>query len=111
MQGEDLKLLVMGVLKDVRVKAVEVLDVRTMTDVTDYMVIATCNSTRQVKALADEVVMQVKRVSNQPIGVEGQNIGEWALIDLGDVVTHVMTSRTCAVYNLGQLWSIPKIRK
>lgn len=109
MQGNDLKLLVMGVLKDVRVKTIEALDVRTITDITDYMVIATCSSTRQVKALTNEIVMQSKRVGNLPIGVEGQNIGEWALIDLGDVVTHVMTSRTCAIYNLEQLWNITRM--
>jgi ribosome-associated protein len=107
MQAEDLKLLVIDALEDIKAEDIQVLDVRTMTDVTDYMIIATGKSTRQVKALANEVVMQAKKAGNQPMGVEGEDVGEWALVDLGDVIAHVMTPQTRATYNLEKVWSVP----
>lgn len=108
MQAEDLKLLVIDALEDIKAEDIQVLDVRTMTDVTDYMVIATGKSTRQVKALASEVVMQAKKSDHLPMGVEGEDIGEWALVDLGDVIAHVMTAQTRATYNLEKVWSVPE---
>jgi len=109
MQAEDLKLLVIDALEDIKAEDIQVLDVRTMTDVTDYMIIATGKSTRQVKALANEVVMQAKKSGNQPLGIEGEDIGEWALVDLGDVIAHVMTPQTRATYNLEKVWSVPEV--
>lgn len=91
MQAEQLKLLVIDALEDIKAEDIQVLDVTGMTDVTDMMIIATGKSTRQVKALANEVVMQAKAAGIQPLGVEGENIGEWALVDLGDVIAHIMT--------------------
>jgi len=79
-----------------------------MTDVTDLMVIATGKSSRQVKALANEVVMQAKAADIQPMGVEGEDIGEWALVDLGDVIVHIMTPQTRSTYNLEKLWQVPE---
>ena len=108
MQAEDLKLLVLDALANIEDEAIQVLDVRALTDVTDYMIIATGKSTRQVKALANEVVKTAKKAGKQPIGVEGEDVGEWALIDLGDVIAHVMTSQTRSTYNLENLWSVPK---
>ncbi len=108
MQAEDLKLLVIDALEDIKAEDIQVLDVRTMTDVTDYMIIATGKSTRQVKALANEVVSQAKKSGNQPMGVEGEDIGEWALVDLGDVIAHIMTAQTRATYNLEKVWSVPE---
>jgi len=108
MQAEDLKLLVIDALEDIKAEDIQILDVRTMTDVTDYMIIATGKSTRQVKALANEVVMQAKNADHQPMGVEGEDIGEWALVDLGDVIAHVMTAQTRATYNLEKVWSVPE---
>ena len=108
MQAEDLKLLVIDALEDIKAENIQVLDVRTMTDFTDYMIIATGKSTRQVKALANEVVIQAKKAGNQPLGVEGEDVGEWALVDLGDVIAHVMTPQTRATYNLEKVWSVPE---
>jgi ribosome-associated protein len=106
MQADKLKLLVIDALEDIKAQDIQVIDVTKMTDVTDIMVIATGNSTRQVKALANEVVMQAKAAGQQPLGVEGENIGEWALVDLGDVIVHVMTPQTRLTYNLEKLWSV-----
>lgn len=108
MQAEKLKLLVIDALEDIKAEDIQVLDVTEMTDVTDIMIIATGKSNRQVKALANEVAMQAKAAGIQPLGVEGENVGDWALVDLGDVITHIMTPQTRLTYNLEKLWSVPE---
>jgi ribosome-associated protein len=108
MQAEQLKSLVINALEDIKAEDIQVLDVTQMTDVTDIMIIATGKSSRQVKALANEVVVQAKAAGVQPLGVEGENVGEWALVDLGDVITHIMTPQTRLTYNLEKLWSVPE---
>ena len=108
MQAKELKLLVIDALEDIKAEDIQVLDVTAMTDVTDFMIIATGKSTRQVKALANEVVMQAKATGIQPLGVEGEDIGEWALVDLGDVIAHIMTPQIRITYNLEKLWSVPE---
>lgn len=106
MKVEELKLLVIDALEDIKAEDITVLDVKEMTDVTDYMIIATGKSTRQVKALATQVSMQAKAAGIPPLGMEGEDIGEWALVDLGDVITHVMTPQMRTTYNLEKLWSV-----
>jgi len=108
MQAEQLKTLVINALEDIKADDIQVLDVTEMTDVTDVMIIATGKTSRQVKALANEVVMQAKAAGVQPLGVEGETVGEWALVDLGDVITHIMTPQTRVTYNLEKLWSVPE---
>lgn len=105
MQVEQIKLLVIDALEDIKAQDIQVLDVREMTDVTDYMIIASGNSTRQVKALAVNVSTEAKAADIQPMGVEGLDVGEWALVDLGDVIVHVMTPDIRATYNLEKLWA------
>jgi ribosome-associated protein len=107
METTELKLLVIDALEEIKAEDIQVLDVTTMTDVTDFMIIATGKSTRQVKALANEVIIQAKKAGHQPLGVEGEDIGEWALVDLGDVIAHVMTPQTRLTYNLEKVWSVP----
>lgn len=106
MQAEQLKLLVIDALEDIKAEDIQVIDVTEMTDVTDVMIIATGKSTRQVKALANEVVTQAKAAGIQPLGVEGETVGEWALVDLGDVIAHIMTPQARLTYNLEKLWSV-----
>lgn len=106
MQANELKLLVIDALEDIKAEDIQVLDVTGMTDVTDIMVIATGKSTRQVKALSNEVVTQSKAAGVKPLGVEGEDVGEWALVDLGDVIVHIMTPQTRVTYNLEKLWSV-----
>lgn len=90
------------------IKAVDVveIDVRGKTSVCDYMVIASGTSTRHVKSIADEVVKFAKRLDCQPLGVEGEREAEWVLVDLGDVVVHVMLPRVREFYALERLWTV-----
>ena len=85
--------------------AIEI-DVRGKSSVTDYMVVASGTSTRHVKSIADEVVRFVKKLDVQPLGVEGEREAEWVLVDLGDVVVHVMLPRVREFYALERLWTV-----
>lgn len=89
-------------------KAVDVseIDVRGKSSVCDYMVIASGTSTRHVKSIAEEVVKRVKQLDVQPLGVEGEREAEWVLVDLGDVVVHVMLPRVREFYALERLWTV-----
>jgi ribosome-associated protein len=82
------------------------IDVRGKTSVCDFMVIASGTSTRHVKSIADEVVKNAKRLDCQPLGVEGEREAEWVLVDLGDVVVHVMLPRVREFYALERLWTV-----
>ena len=86
---------------------VAVLDVAGLSSFTDVMVIASGTSDRHVKSLADHVVEQAKEAGERPLGVEGDQGGEWVLVDLGDVVVHVMRPDIRDFYNLEKLWSVP----
>ena len=85
--------------------AVEI-DVRGRTSVCDFMVVASGTSTRHVKSIADEVVRFAKKLDCQPLGVEGEREAEWVLVDLGDVVVHVMLPRVREFYALERLWTV-----
>jgi len=101
---EALKKLVVDALEDIKGGDIRVLDVRDKTSITDVMVIATGNSNRQVKALVDSVIEKSKKAGVGVLGVEGAEAGEWALVDLGDVVVHVMQPSIRDFYNLEKLW-------
>lgn len=101
---EKLQQIVIEALEDVKGHNIRVLDVRDKTSVTDIMIIATGNSNRQVKALIDSVSVKAKEHGVKPIGMEGEQQGEWALLDLGDVVVHVMQPSIRDFYNLEKLW-------
>jgi ribosome-associated protein len=98
--------LVTTALDDLKGQQITVLDVRHLTSVTDTMVVASGRSDRHVRALADTVVEQCAKAGVRPIGVEGQESGEWVLVDLGDVVVHVMLPRVREFYNLEKLWDL-----
>ena len=89
-----------------KAKDVTEIDVRGRTSVCDYMVIVSGTSTRHVKSIADEVVRQAKQLDCQPLGVEGEREAEWVLVDLGDVVVHVMLPRVREFYALERLWTV-----
>jgi ribosome-associated protein len=91
-------------LDDGKAQDVRVLDVRGMTSITDYMVVATGRSARQVKALKDHVLEAARGKNVRPLGVEGENAGEWVLIDFGDVIVHTMRPETRDFYQLEKLW-------
>lgn len=95
-------------LDDAKTHDVAVLDVRHVSDFTDYMVIATGTSNRHVQSTADKVVAALREHGVRPVGIEGEKTGDWILIDFGDVVAHVMREQTRDFYNLEKLWSDAK---
>ena len=102
----DLLRLATAALEEIKAKDLVEIDVRGKTSVCDFMVIASGTSTRHVKSLADEVVKASKQAGYQPLGVEGEREAEWVLVDLGDVVVHVMLPRVREFYALERLWTV-----
>ena len=95
----------MEALEALKAHDIVVLDVRPLTEVADHLVIASGRSSRQVVALADNVVERAKAAGYRPLGVEGRDAGEWVLVDLCDVIVHVMDPKTREFYQLERLWS------
>lgn len=107
MSSAQLGEFVVEALHELKAQDVTVLDVRHLTTVTDTMVIATGRSDRHVRALAEAVVERCKQVGEPPLGREGEAAGEWVLLDLADVVVHVMLRHVREFYELEKLWDIP----
>ena len=97
---------VVAALDDMKAVNVKVLDVRGLTDIADTMVIASGNSDRHVRSIADRVIEKAKSAGFRPLGVEGAREGEWVLVDLQDVVVHVMQPRVREFYGLEHLWDV-----
>ncbi len=103
---ESLLKTVHAAVEELKAKDVVEIDVRGKSSVCDYMVIASGTSTRHVKSIADEVVKFAKKLDVMPLGVEGEREAEWVLVDLGDVVVHVMLPRVREFYALERLWTV-----
>lgn len=108
----SLQAIIEDALDDLKAKNVTVLDVAELSDVMDTLIIATGTSNRHVKSLASNVVEDVKKGGFLALGVEGTDVGEWVLVDYGDIVVHVMLEATRDFYELEKLWSMePSSRK
>ena len=106
MNSEQLCDLVVDALEDVKARDIVKLDVRELTTVTDYMIVASGTSNRHVKALADAVADKAREAGHRPAGIEGEDGSEWVLLDLQDTLVHVMLPRVREFYNLEKLWSL-----
>ena len=103
--SDELLRLVVADIEELQGQDIDVLDVRELTDVTDYMVVATGRTGRHVRAITEKVVVAAKHRDAPPLGVEGEREGDWVLVDLCDVVVHVMQPETRNLYQLEKLWS------
>jgi len=104
MHVEAVKQAAVEALEEIKARDITVLDVRKMTSLFDYMIIATAESARQTKALGRNVQEKLKELGLRVQGLEGEKTGEWVLVDLGDVIVHVMQPAIRTYYNLEQLW-------
>ena len=96
---------VIKALEDIKGFDIIELDVRKLTSITDYMIIASASSTRQTRALANNVQDKMKELNVEIVGIEGEGEGDWVLVDIGDIIIHIMTPTTRAYFNLEELWS------
>ena len=110
MQLEVLQKIVIDALEELKAQDIRILDVRSMASFTDLMVIASGTSTRHVKSIADKVVEKCAALGIRPLGIEGQREAEWVLVDMNDIVVHVMLPQTRDFYNLEKLWSVDVAR-
>jgi len=106
MQDDQLIALVQDALEGMKAKEIVVLDVRGKSTVTDYMIVASGSSKRQVSAAAQAVTEKVKEAGLLPMGVEGQMVGDWVLVDLGSIIVHVMMPDARSFYDIERLWSV-----
>lgn len=104
MDIRKLQKIVVSALEDIKGKDIEVINTTKLTSMFDRLVIATGDSNRQVKALANNVQVKVKEAGAEVVSTEGEDGGEWVLVDLGDIVVHVMQPTVRAHYNLEELW-------
>jgi ribosome-associated protein len=104
MQAKKMQQLISEALEDAKGQDIRVLDVRRITDFTDYMIIVTGTSNRHVVSMADRVRDRLRAHGQRPLGIEGEDLGDWVLIDVGDVVVHIMRPQTRDFYNLEKLW-------
>lgn len=104
----DVLALAKQVLEEYKANDIQLMDVKDKTTITDYMLIASGTSSRHILTLAQSLVEAAKKHQLQPLGVEGEKDAEWVLVDLGDVIVHMMLPQTRAFYNLEGLWSVSK---
>jgi ribosome-associated protein len=102
--GTKLNQIIVNSLEDIKAFDITVIDVRKKTSIADYMIIASANSNRQTKALARHLKDTLKDIGKSVTNIEGEGDGEWVLVDLNDVLVHIMLPTTRAYFNLEELW-------
>jgi ribosome-associated protein len=105
MDVRKMQKLVVAALEDIKARDIVVFNVTKLTSMFDRVIIATADSTRQVKALARNVQDDLREAGVDAVGVEGEESGEWVLVDLGAIVVHVMQPAVRSYYNLEELWN------
>jgi iojap-like ribosome-associated protein len=105
LQGQTLHTFIVDKIDDLKGRDIVVLDVRGKSSITDCMIICSGNSNRHVCSIADHVAEELRHAGLQPLGIEGEAEGEWVLVDMGDVIVHVMQDDTRSLYQLEKLWS------
>lgn len=105
MDIRKLQKIVVGALEDVKATDIEVINTTKLTSLFDRVIIASGSSNRQTRALANNVQEKVREAGGEVVSVEGEDTGEWVLVDLGDVIVHVMQPAVRAYYNLEELWA------
>ena len=105
MQGQALHDFIADKIDDLKCRDIITLDVRGKSSITDCMIICSGNSNRHVRSVADHVAAELRHSGIELLGVEGADIGEWVLVDAGNVIIHVMQDETRALYQLEKLWS------
>ena len=101
----SIKKHVISALEDIKAFDIVSLNVKKLTSISDFMLIASASSTRQTKALARNIKDKMSVSGVEVIGIEGETEGDWVLVDLGDIIVHIMTPTTRAYFNLEELWS------
>jgi len=104
LENTALKAFVVEKLEDMKGRDITVLDISTKSSFADYMIICSGNSNRHVKSIGQSIAMECRAEGVEPLGMEGNDIGEWSLVDLGEVIVHIMTDSTRDLYQLEQLW-------
>lgn len=105
MQDEQLKSFIINQLEDMKAKEITTIDVAGVSDVTDTLIICTGTSKRHVRSIAEQTALAAKNAGEKPLGVEGLEGSDWVLIDMGNVVVHVMQDETRQFYQLEKLWT------
>lgn len=111
MDIRKLQKIVVGALEDIKARDIEVINTTKLTSLFDRVVIASGDSNRQTRALARNVQEKVKEAGGEVVSVEGEDTGEWVLVDLGDIVVHLMQPAVRAYYNLEELWATTPARR
>ena len=111
MRVDTLQQIAVAALEDIKARDITVFDVRKQTSLYDTLIIASADSNRQVKALANNVREKLKDAGATILGVEGEDSGEWVLVDAGDLIVHIMQPAVRAYYNLEELWAPANFRR
>ena len=109
MQGQELYDFIVDKLDDSKAENIQVLDVVGKSTITDCMIVCSGTSSRHVNAIADRIVLDAKQAKLNYLSMQGKDTGEWVLVDLGDVIIHVMQDETRDFYQLEQLWGGPTV--